>query len=111
MIEALGSIIIWAPIPLAWFWIGGQVYGVTSSLMATGAVVLGGLIGSSWLAFSLLLRIDRAWVRLRRRAGYEQKQGALNQVVVVTSTFALVSFWVWFHIIERAFIIPFLPTS
>ena len=44
-------------------------------------------------------------------AGHDQAEGALTKVVVVSATFGLLAFWVWFHIIEEAFVIPFMPTQ
>ena len=35
----------------------------------------------------------------------------LNQVVVASATVGIVGFWIWFHIIENAFIIPFMPVE
>lgn len=56
-----------------------------------------------------LNRIDRAWVDLRRRAGHDETEGALTQIVVVSTTLAMIVFWIWFHILHNAFIIPFMP--
>jgi hypothetical protein len=111
LVEALGTVLMWVPIPLAWFWIGARVYDATHSIMADGVVVLAGFIASVLLVMKLLTRLDRVWVELRRRAGHDQRNGALNQVVVASATFGVIGFWVWFHIIENAYIIPFMPTD
>ena len=73
--------------------------------------MLGGFVASVTVVLSLLNRIDQRWVRLRRRAGHDQREGALNQVVIASATFGILAFWVWFHIIEKAFVIPFMPTD
>ena len=109
--EAFGTVLMWVPIPLAWFWIGARVYDATHSIMADGIVVLGGFLLSVIVVLKVLTRIDQLWIELRRRAGHDQRDGALNQVVIVSATFGVVGFWVWFHIIEDAFIIPFMPTE
>ena len=109
--EAFGTLLMWVPIPLAWFWIGARVYDATHSIMADGIVVLGGFLLTVIAVLKLLTRLDQVWVELRRRAGHDQREGALNQVVIVSATFGVVGFWVWFHIIEDAFIIPFMPTE
>jgi hypothetical protein len=109
--EAFGTVLMWVPIPLAWFWIGARVYDATHSIMADGIVVLGGFLVSVIVVLKVLTRLDEVWVELRRRAGHDQREGALNQVVIVSATFGVVGFWVWFHIIEDAFIIPFMPTE
>ena len=110
-VEALGTVLMWVPIPLAWFWVGARVYDVTHSIMADGIVVLGGFLLSVIVVLKVLTRIDELWIELRRRAGHDQRDGALNQVVIVSATFGVVGFWVWFHIIEDAYIIPFMPTE
>ena len=110
-VEAVGTFLMWVPIPLAWFWIGARVYDATNSIMADLVVVLAGFIASVLLVMKLLARLDRVWIALRRRAGHDQRDGALNQVVVASATFGVIGFWVWFHIIENAYIIPFMPTD
>jgi hypothetical protein len=110
-VEVVGCVMLWAPIPLAWMWIGARVYEATGSMSADLAVALGGFFVTTVLTMRALNRIDRVWVELRREAGYEQREGALTHVVVVSTTVALVMFWVWFHIIEQAFIIPFMPLN
>ena len=111
VLEAIGTVLMWVPIPLAWFWIGARVYDVTGSIFADGVVVLGGFLATVILVMQVLARIDRAWVDLRRKAGHEQREGALNQVVVASATFGIIGFWVWFHIIEKGFVIPFMPVE
>ncbi len=108
-LELLGTLVMWVPIPLAWFWVGAQVYRATGSILADGVVVLAGFLASVILVLKLLTRLDAVWVRLRRHAGHRQRDGALNQVVIVSATCGVVGFWVWFHIIENAYIIPFMP--
>ena len=111
LVEVLGTLLMWVPIRLAWFWIGARVYDATHSMMADGVVVLAGFIASVLFVMKLLTRLDGVWIALRRRAGHDQRNGALNHVVVASATFGVVGFWVWFHIIENAYIIPFMPTD
>jgi hypothetical protein len=77
--------------------------------MADGVVVLGGFLISVIAVLKVLARLDTVWVRLRRHAGHQQRDGALNQVVIVSATLGVIGFGVWFHIIENAYIIPFMP--
>ena len=81
--ETLGTMILWAPLPFAWIWIGGRVYSVTQSLFADGAVALLGFAVSAFVAMRALARLDQAWIALRRRAGYAQSQGVRVMRVVV----------------------------
>jgi ABC-type nitrate/sulfonate/bicarbonate transport system permease component len=107
--EIAGFLSMLAPVPLAWMWVGARVYEVTGSLLADMVVAFGGFFLTLALTMDALNRVDRGWVDLRRKAGHDQRQGALTQVVVVTTTFALIAFWIWFHILSNAFIIPFMP--
>jgi hypothetical protein len=102
---------MWAPIPLAWMWVGGQVFSATGSLAADGAVAFLGFMATTWLAMAALNRLDAVWVALRRKAGHEQKQGALTQVVVVSATLGILVFLAWYYVIERAFVLPFMPSQ
>jgi hypothetical protein len=110
-LEAIGSLLMWAPIPLAWMWIGGQVFSATGSLAADGAVAFLGFMATTWLAMSALNRLDAIWVSLRCKAGHDQKQGALTHVVVVSATLGILAFLLWYYVIERAFVLPFMPSQ
>ena len=109
--ETLGTLLLWAPLPFAWIWIGGRVYAATGSLFLDGAVALTGFAASALLAMRGLARVDRTWIALRRRAGYAQSDGALTQVVVVSATLGLAGFLVWYYVLSHAFILPFMPSQ
>ena len=109
--EAFGTLLLWAPLPFAWIWIGGRAYALTGSLFADGVVALGGFATCAWLAMRALARLDQTWIALRRRAGYAQSQGALTQVVVVSATLGLLGFLVWYYLLSHAFILPFMPSQ
>ena len=110
VLEAVGSFLMWAPIPLAWIWVGARAYDATGSLVAGGGVALLGFAATVTLAMAALARLDRVWVALRRRAGHDQAQGALTQVVVVSATLGLLLFLVWYYVLTNAFVIPFMPS-
>jgi hypothetical protein len=110
-VEVLGSLLMWAPIPLAWFWVGARVYEQTESLAAGGAVAFIGFVGTVILAMRALARLDGVWVALRRRAGHDQAEGALDRVVIASATLGILLFLVWFYVIKQAFILPFMPTG
>jgi hypothetical protein len=109
-IEALGTLLMWAPIPLAWLWIGGRVYSVTGSLGADLAVAFGGFIATTLLAVKILHRVDGLWIALRRRSGHDQETGALPQVAVISGTFGMIAFLLWYYLLAKAFIMPFMPS-
>src|SRR3954453_17863546 len=84
--EAAGTLVLWAPLPFAWIWIGGRAYALTGSPAADGSVALLGFAVFPVLAMRGPPRLDQTWIALRRRAGYPQREGALTQVVVVSAT-------------------------
>src|SRR4051794_38583337 len=84
-IEIAGCICMWAPVPLAWMWVGGRVYRLTGSLLADLVAAFGGFTLIVMLTMGALNRIDARWVQLRRDAGHDQREGALTRVVVVSS--------------------------
>jgi hypothetical protein len=110
-LECVGSLAMWAAIPLAWLWIGGRVYSLTSSLGLDVLVAFAGFVGTLVLAVALLRRLDVIWIALRQRAGYEQKEGALTEVVTISATFALLIFVGWYYLFSHAYVIPFMPSN
>jgi hypothetical protein len=110
-LEAVGSLMMWAPIPLAWMWVGGRVFVATGSLAADGGVAFLGFMATTYLAMAGLNRLDRTWVALRRRAGHDQKDGALTQVVVVSATLGIIAFLLWYYVLEQAYVLPFMPSQ
>jgi signal transduction histidine kinase len=109
--EAVGTLLLWAPLPFAWIWVGGRVYAMTGSLLADGSVALLGFAASAFLAMRGLAQLDHAWIALRRRAGHSQREGALTQVVVVSATLGIAAFLLWYYLFSNAFILPFMPSQ
>jgi hypothetical protein len=110
-LELVGCVLMWSAIPLGWMWVGAQVYLATFSIAADLGVALTGFIATTILTMGLLNRADEVWVRLRREAGHDQKEGALTKVVVISAGIGFAIFYVWFHFIEQAFIIQFMPIN
>jgi hypothetical protein len=111
VLECVGALAMWAAIPLAWLWIGGRVYSLTSSLGLDVLVVFAGFVATLVLVVALLRRLDATWIALRQRAGYEQKEGALTEVVTVSATLALLLFVAWYYLFSHAYVIPFMPSN
>jgi hypothetical protein len=107
-IEVIGAAAMWVPVPFAWLWIGGQVYQLTGSLAADGAVAFLGFVATVVLLIAALRRLDRVWVVLRKRAGYDQEEGPLSAVVTVTAAFGLVAFFLWYYFFSTAYVLPFM---
>jgi hypothetical protein len=109
-LEVVVSASMWLPIPFAWLWIGGRVYDLTGSLAADAGTALLGFTLSIILAMRGLLYVDAAWIAVRRRAGRDQKDGALTRVVIASATLGLLGFFVWYYALSHAYVIPFMPS-
>ena len=110
-LEVLGALMMWGPIPVAWVWVGARVYDATGSFVAGAVAWFLGFAVTLWLLAGALARLDGIWIRLRHGTGDDRAQGVMSQVIVVTATFALAAFFVWFYVIGKAFVIPFMPSG
>ena len=110
LLEILGAFVMWLPNPVAWIWLGARAFEVTDRAIVGGSVAMLGILGSTVLLLMALNRLDLRWVTLRRRAGHDQKDGVLTRVVVVSATLAIIAFYVW-NVLNKAFIMPFMPMS
>jgi hypothetical protein len=110
-VEAVGAVLLWGPIPLAWLWIGGRIYAVTGSLAADGFIGFAGFVASVLLVVAALRRIDLVWISLRRRAGRDQAEGALQEVVAISGAFGIVGFMLWYYLFSHAYVLPFMPSG
>jgi dolichyl-phosphate-mannose--protein O-mannosyl transferase len=110
-LELVGCLVIWVALPLGWMWIGAQVYLATYSIALDLGVAMTGFIVTTILTMGMLNRADELWVRLRRQAGHDQKEGVLTKVVVVSAGIGFAAFYIWFHFVEQAFIIQFMPIN
>jgi hypothetical protein len=102
---------MWAPIPFAWLWIGGRIYAATGSLAADGFVGFLGFVATVVVLVAGLRRIDATWIGLRRQAGYDQKEGALQEVVTISGAFGIVAFGLWYYLFSHAYVLPFMPSG
>ena len=110
-LEALGALLMWAPIPLAWLWIGGRIYAATGSLAADGFVAFSGFVATVIVVVAALRRIDAAWIALRRRGGHVQDEGALNDVATISGAIGIVCFVAWYYLFSHAYVLPFMPSA
>src|SRR4051812_11654787 len=97
--EVLGTVVMWVVVPVGWVWVGARVYDATGSFLAGSAAWFVGFVATLWLAVAVLTRTDQAWMALRRRAGHDQVEGVLTNIVVVSATLVLVAFFLWFYVI------------
>lgn len=89
----------WGPIPVACLWLGSRAqyvsgnveFGIIVSFGSAAALLFGNL--------SVLQRLDRAWVLVRRAAGHDQRSGALPRIFAVTAVVCWAVFTFWFLVI------------
>ncbi|MGB2712512.1 MAG: hypothetical protein WBC33_13495 [Conexibacter sp.] len=111
---ALGSVMIWIGLPIAWLWIASQVQGGSSEpSMAPYGLVVVGLPLSIAAVGKVLASLDRAYGRVTGRQPEERRQRAwlksmrgerivqrryavLDVVMVTSVSLAGMAFVVWF---------------
>ena len=98
--EVLLCLTLWGPQPAFWLWVGSQVDYHTGSVTLGICTAFIGMLATLMFTLSLARQLDTAWKLVRRAAGVEQKQGALERIFVVTLVIAASIFLFWFLIIN-----------
>jgi hypothetical protein len=107
VIMFVGSLVLWVGVPVAWLWVGSQVEGATSSLGAALAVAILGVAVSIVVLVPALGWLNRLHEELRMARGFESHgQTALEAVLVVSASVALVGFVVWFFVFSGSSPVP-----
>ena len=99
-IETVLCLSLWGPQPLAWLWVASQVDYRMDSITAAIVVAFVGMLTTLFITLAIAIRIDHAWRLVRRAAGYEQRDGALNKIFIVSLLIIGSAFLFWFFIIE-----------
>jgi hypothetical protein len=99
LVEGILCLSLWGPQPIAWMWVGSQIDYATGSLFMGIVAAFFGLVATLFITVALARRVDHAWKLVRRAAGYEQKNGALEKIFIITAGIAVVGFTFWFLII------------
>ena len=99
-IETLLCISLWGPQPMAWLWVGSQVDYQLDSVTAGIVSAFLGMLVTLFITLALAKRVDHAWRLVRRAAGYEQREGALNIIFVISFMIAGSAFLFWFFFLE-----------
>ncbi|MEA2135983.1 MAG: hypothetical protein QOC68_3892, partial [Solirubrobacteraceae bacterium] len=100
VVETLVCLTLWGPQPVAWLWVGSQVDYHSGSVSAGIVVAFAGMIATLMLTLVLAVRLDAIWKVVRRAAGYDQREGALARIFMVTAIVAAIAFGFWFLILE-----------
>ena len=98
-IETVLCVSLWGPQPIGWLWVGSQVDYKLDSVTAGISVAFVGMLITLFITLALAKRLDYAWRLVRRAAGYEQKDGALNVIFVISLMIAGTAFLIWFFLI------------
>ena len=95
----IGSLVLWAGVPLGWLWVGSQLQASSDNLSLAITVMLVGAVVSVILIAGLLVRLDHWQESLREAAGKPPSEyPLLEMVLVVTAAVAVVAFGLWFFI-------------
>jgi hypothetical protein len=100
IVETLVCLSLWGPQPMAWLWVGSQVDYHSGSVSLGIVVAFAGMLGTLMLTLVLAVRLDAIWKVVRRAAGYDQREGALPRIFMVTAIVAALAFGFWFLIIQ-----------
>lgn len=100
VVETLLCLTLWGPQPAAWLWVGAQLDHKADSVTLGISVAFIGMILTMVGTIGLAMRLDHAWKLTRRAGGYEQKEGALNRIFVISGAIAVTAFLVWFILIN-----------
>ena len=91
---------LWGPQPAGWLWIGSQIFYNTGSVGIGIVVAFVGMLLTILATIGLAMRLDRAWMLVRRASGHEQEKGALERIFVTSMILAGTAFVIWFLIIQ-----------
>jgi hypothetical protein len=100
VIETILCLSLWGPQPMGWLWVGSQVDYKLDSVSAGISVAFAGMLLTLFVTLMIAKRIDHAWMLVRRAAGYEQREGALNKIFIISLIIVGTAFSFWFFIIE-----------
>ena len=99
-VETLLCLTLWGPQPIGWLWVGSQVDYRTDNIGFAIVVAFAGMLTTLFMTLAVARRFDHAWKLVRRAAGYEQKQGALEWIFVISLAIAGTAFLIWFLILN-----------
>ncbi len=104
----LGGLVLWVGLPVGWLYVGSQVEGATDSLGAALGVMAAGLVLSIGVVVSLLGWLSRKHSEAREARGLEAHgQVALEAIMAVSATLAVLGFVAWFLLFSGSSPIPF----
>jgi hypothetical protein len=104
----LGSLVLWVGMPLAALFVGSRVQTATDSVGIAMLAMLGVVIGSLVMLLPLLGWLNHKHMEIRVARGRQDLgNAALEGVIVVSATIAVVAFAIWFFFFAGASPLPF----
>jgi heme O synthase-like polyprenyltransferase len=98
--ETLLLATLWGPQPAGWLWIGSRIFYNTGSIGLAVVVAFVGMLLTILATIGLAMRLDRAWMLVRRASGHEQEKGALERIFVTSMVLAGTAFVIWFLLVQ-----------
>ena len=99
-VEGLLLATLWGPQPAAWLWVGSQIFYNTGSVGIGIVVAFVGMLLTILATIGIAMRLDRAWILVRRASGHEQEKGALERIFVTSMLLGVVVFAIWLFVIQ-----------
>lgn len=107
MIMTIGSLVLWIGTPLLWLWVGSQIEAKTASLGgALGATFLGAVLTIVLVAALLSKLSDVYRSNAIARGRGDPGHFVLEVVLVVSASFSLLAFLIWFFFLAGAEPLP-----
>ena len=108
----LGSLVMWIGVPLGWLYVGSQVQAATGSVGAALGVMMVGVIASVTAIASVLGWLSRKHVELQEARGLQSSgHAALEAVLVISATLAVICFAAWFLLFAGTSPFPLLESG
>lgn len=89
------NLTFWGPIPAAWLWIVSHVPFLAERVFLAVIVAFLGILLTLVAALAVLKQLDRAWILVRRAAGYDQRDGVIGRVFAYTAFVGVTLFGLW----------------
>ena len=99
-VETLLLATLWGPQPAGWLWVGSQIFYNTGSVGIGIVVAFVGMLLTILATIGLAMRLDRAWILVRRASGHEQEKGALERIFVTSMIVGGLAFVIWLFVIQ-----------
>ena len=91
----LVNLTFWGPVPAGWLWIVSNIPFLAERVFLAVIVAFVGILLTLVAALAVLKHLDRAWILVRRAAGYDQRDGVIGRVFAYTAFVGVAVFGLW----------------